>query len=165
MILEFLKRNAVPAFVAIVFAAPTMWWLMDRQPPYENHVGRIIPDNPKPGDLITVEWKLDIHRVCDGWIQREIVDRHGAIACIYDKQPAIRRDQLYAQQVGSEPDRLSRSFPLCARATPGPAKYRAYTCYQCNPLQRWVWPICLHTPDIEFTIARPENNTVPTVRP
>ena len=147
------RHNVAAAFVSVAIVAPLMWMLLDRDPPYTDHVGTITPADPAPGDWITVDWKLTVHRVCHGWVQREIVDSQGVI-CNYDKQPAIRRDQLSNQQMGSPPDRLNRSFPLCDRAAPGPARYRALTCYQCNPLQKW-WPICVRTPNIQFTI-RPQ---------
>lgn len=151
-----IRQNIVAAFVSVVFIAPVMWMLMDRAPPYVHLHGEIYPIDPKPGDQLTVEWTMKTSRVCSGWVQREIIDSQGVI-CNYDKQPAIRRDQLSAQQKDWKGDRLSRSFPLCARAAPGPARYRALTCYECNPLQHW-WPICVRTPDIGFEILPPSGD-------
>jgi hypothetical protein len=65
-------------------------------------------------------------------VQREIVFHDGSIMN-YDAQPALLRDQLSG-------NRLQRSFPLSKRAISGPARYRALSCYACNPLQHW-WPI------------------------
>lgn len=148
-----MNRNWIAGAVTILFVAPVLWMAMDRQPPYTGHVGRLIPPDPRPGDPVSVEWKLTIHRVCDGWVQREVIDSQGVI-CVYERQPAIRRDQLFGQQKGSEADRLNRQFRICERAATGPARYRAITCYECNPLQRW-WPVCTRTPDINFTIRPP----------
>lgn len=129
----------------------------DRLPPYVHDYGTITPAQPNEGDQVNVEWKMKkVNRICPGWIQRQIYDRDGALACNYDIQPAIRREQLYGQQTSGSPDRLSRSFTLCSRAIPGPAKYRAYTCYQCNWLQE-TFPtklsICGYTPDVDFMIG------------
>lgn len=131
--------------------------LGDRVPPYEHDYGTITPSNPTEGDQVTIEWTMKkINRVCPGWVQRQIYDAQGVLACIYDTQPAIRRDQLYSQQESEPPSRLSRSFTLCSRAVAGPAKYRAYSCYQCNWLQE-MYPsrlsICQYTPDVNFMIG------------
>jgi hypothetical protein len=151
----YMRRNVVAAVVCLVFIAPVFWMIfLDRDQPYVHDYGTITPTDPKPGDQLTVQWIMKkVNRVCDGWVQREIIDSQGVI-CVYERQPAIRRDQLSAQQKGGTPDRLMRSFPLCDRAAPGPAKYRAYTCYECNPLQKW-FPVCVRTPDINFNI-RPQ---------
>lgn len=130
--------------------------LGDRLPPYEHDYGTITPANPTEGDQVTVEWTMrKVNRICPGWVQRQIYDKDGSLVCNYDTQPAIRREQLYSQQDSATPDRLSRSFTLCSRATAGPAKYRAYTCYQCNPLQVAVpyLSICQYTPDVHFMIG------------
>lgn len=129
----------------------------DSVPPYEHDYGTITPSNPIEGDQVTVEWTMrKVNRVCPGWVQRQIYDKDGALTCNYDLQPAIRRDQLYSQQGSGPVDRLSRSFTLCAKATAGPAKYRAYTCYQCNWLQE-MYPsrlsVCQYTPDVHFMIG------------
>ena len=59
--------------------------------------------------------------------------------------PALLRDQLSGNL-------LQRTFPLSKRAISGPARYRALSCYACNPLQHW-WPICVRSHEIPFEIV------------
>src|SRR6266576_1856417 len=50
----YVKRNIIAAIVSVGLIAPILWMLMDRQPPFTDHVGRIIPDDPAPGDFVFV---------------------------------------------------------------------------------------------------------------
>lgn len=151
--------------------------LGDRKPPYDHDFGTISPMNPPEQSQVTVDWKMrnPPDRVCEGWVQREIwqgVGVNSTLACIYDKQPAIKRDQLMSTRDDGKPNTLERSFNLCDKLVAGPARYRAFTCYQCNPLQQLVpnlLSICVYTPDILFTVTPkksaiffPRSITVPT---
>lgn len=130
----------------------------DRLPPYEHDYGIISPANPTEGQQVEIEWTMKkVNRVCPGWVQRQIYNQDNVLICNYGLEPAIRREQLYSQQASDgPPNRLNRLFKLCDRATAGPARYRAYTCYQCNWLQE-MYPsrleICQYTPDVHFMIG------------
>lgn len=131
--------------------------LGDRTPPYKHDYGLIDPKEPLEQAQITVTWVMrePAARVCDGWVQREIWIGQGinqSLACLYDKQPAIRPNQLKSTREDGKPDMLNRSFQLCPKAVAGPAVYRALTCYYCNPAHYVGLPICLYTPDIPFEI-------------
>lgn len=148
-------RNFIIAVISVACFAP-IWMLLDRTPPYTGHQGEVVPAEPRAGEWMTVAWTVKVNRVCPGTIQREVVDAK-RVVWNYDVQPAIRREQL------TDENRLHRSFILPTGASPGPARYRARTCYRCNPLQAW-WPICSWTPEIPFTI-RPAAGPWPPAAP
>lgn len=147
---------ALPFIPVALGVASIAVMLNDNVPPYVHDYGTIFPENPREESQVTIDWKMKIvNRICPGWVQRQIYDRTGALACNYDLQPAIRREQLKSTRADGIPNTLDRSFMLCPAAKAGPATYRAYTCYQCNLLQE-MYPsrsICMYTPDVSFTIA------------
>lgn len=151
------KHNIIAAFVVVIFVAPLFWMLLDREPPYSEHAGKTIPHEVKAGDQITVEWQMRVNRVCPGYIAREIVDSQNVL-WNYDVQPSIRREQQFDVAGAPRLTRLRRSFTIPEQAAPGPARYRSLSCYICNPIQQ-LWPVCIRTPDVNFTILPREETT------
>jgi hypothetical protein len=148
------RHNIAAAFVAVIFMAPLFWMLLDREPPYVEHIGKVIPPEVQAGDQITVEWQMKINRVCPGYIAREVVDSQNVL-WNYDVQPSVRREQQFDVSGIPRLTKLRRSFVIPEQAAPGPARYRSLACYVCNPIQQ-LWPICTRTPDVEFSILPKE---------
>jgi hypothetical protein len=142
-----LKQHVISAAIAVGFVAPVTWMLMDRTPPFELLLGRVIPSEVAPGSEMTIEWTVKTNRVCPGYVERRVILADKSVIT-YDWTPAIRREDI-------SNERLIRSFVLSRRASdvPGSAHYRSRTCYTCNPLQHW-WPICSDTPELPFTVLR-----------
>lgn len=146
--LPIIKRkflcHVVAFFVAFFVVAPIAQMAMDRTPPYTAIRGEISPDNPKPGDLISVHWVGVNKKECTGTVNRTITDSAGVIHAY------ATVDSVYANlEKGAI---LSREFQLPVSISSGPAVYRAYNKFICNPIH-WFWPIPATTPDIKFNIA------------
>jgi hypothetical protein len=122
----------------------------DIQPPYVYDAAGsyIVPAIADDGDQITVKWKLkQVNRICPGSNRRYLFEKKtGIILASYDPMPA-------AADAAIKDGYLNRTFLLPRGLLPsGEIGYRATVCYECNPLQKFVKPLCLTTPDISFWI-------------
>ena len=155
---ESMKRvvsNLIPALVAILFMGPFVYMLIDREPPYIRKDGRVIPEEPYPGDEIEISWDIQTIRVCNPSsprnVTREIVDKTGAIWS-YDYFPSV----YGRESAKGDPNQLNRVFTLHPSTAPGLATYRSSACFACNMLQ-YAWPVCVNRPDIKFTVRDPKD--------
>ncbi|HEX2558401.1 MAG TPA: hypothetical protein VHK86_08790, partial [Nitrososphaera sp.] len=121
----------------------------DNQPPYEYDAENsfIIPSVADDGDQIRVMWKITkVNRICPGSNRRVLFDpKTGAHIATYDPTPAAFSDSL-------RDGYLNRAFQLPRQLPSGPIGYRATVCYECNPFQKFLKPLCVTTPDLFFTI-------------
>lgn len=141
-----LRQHVAAAFFAIAVLSPIIWMLMDRDPPYARLSGEIIPPDPRPGDFIAVKWHVKIERSCnpqpDRNISRRVITSTGHI---------IDYEPVESVIDGGKSAEIHRTFQLPFALAPGPATYHSRACFSCNPIQN-IWPICVDTPDLEFTI-------------
>lgn len=146
------RQHAVASFCAVFLIAPIVWMLMDRNPPYVRNSGMIMPDHPAPGDFVGVRWNITVSRVCPPNVPfnvtRTIVDGSGKI---HEFTPVTG---VYGTEEQPNSPTLSRAFQLPTSITPGPAVYRSTACFACNPIH-YLWPVCVKTPEIAFTIIPP----------
>ena len=131
---------------AVSVSASVYWMATDTQPPFLLISAHIVPDNPRPGDEIAVAWNVKVNRVCDGTVERRIVDSHG-VMWAYSPVASVRPDQIQAGHP------LLRPFRLPEHISSGPAFYSAELCYACNPLQRIWGPFCIRTMSVPFNVS------------
>lgn len=140
-------QTIVAGFVSVFLFSPIFWMLFDRVPPYMRTSGSIEPPDPLPGSQITVTWTIAEVRYCPRehtrMTTRMIIDAKG-IEHRYAPTVADYKEQ--------NPTEIMRNVQLPPNITPGQATYHSQTCYACNPFQE-MWPVCVSTPDIKFTIA------------
>lgn len=125
----------------------------DNTPPYEYDAERshIVPSKANDGDQITVMWKIKkVNRVCPGANKRVLFDpQTKVILAAYDPTPAAVSDSL-------RDGYLNRTFLLPRSVLPpGVIGYRATICYECNPFQKIVRPLCVTTPELFFEVLPP----------
>jgi hypothetical protein len=123
---------------------PVVYMLADRDPPFAFIRGEIVPDNPSPGESISVIWYANITRRCDGIVHRRIIDSHGVIFN-FTSVPALYR---YSPDIA----KFARTFPLPAGIAQGWAEYAPDVFYWCNPLQK-LWPIHGKAPALKFFVT------------
>jgi hypothetical protein len=125
-----------------------MWFTLDREPPYDVIGGVISPDNPMPGQEITIVWDVKVERACPlsmrSSVQRTVVDSKG-VKHDYSKVAAM----FDSATTGAT---ITRNVQLPENLAPGPATYSSVACYSCNPMQEY-WPVCVHTPEVHFNVA------------
>jgi hypothetical protein len=142
---ELRRTRVVAALTAAILLFP-LWMLLDREPPFEVVDGKIEPENPKPGSLISITWDVKPQRACPlsdrQVVRRTIIDKDGGH---HDYEPVPAHHQGHQEDI-------VRHFRLLSSLPPGAAKYRAVACYACNPLQQF-WPVCINFPDIPFEVA------------
>lgn len=168
------QRRAVIGFMSVAFVVPTVYMLMDRDPPF-TRVGKVVPADPKhcelppnmphvppsrqllpadairAGSCVEVIWDIVVKRNCPQAgpdnVVRHIRDSTGILRSI----GSLRG--LYGR-LGDVPTSGIRNFFVLPSPMPlGPATYSASACYACNPLQHLVWPICVDQPDITFEVV------------
>jgi hypothetical protein len=143
------RWNLVVVALGVPLFVPLFWWTFDRTPPYTFEQVAISPSYPRPGEDIYITFDVKHRRApCNpGVIYREFREATGKIH-VYDPVQRAR------PPIGDRFTRMATIPP--AGIAYGPTTYRASACYTCNPLQRWLrWPVCVHTPDVMFTIAPP----------
>lgn len=154
--MKYPGQNAVAAFIAIAIFAPVLWMALDRAPPFLVTNGRIDPPNPTTNGSITVTWDIRATRSCqpssNATVTRTIVDSKG-VRHTYAPVHAV-----YGTPEQHEPDEIKRRIPLPENIT-GHARYSSIACYACNPLQEYLWPICIQMPEVDFEISDTRGNT------
>lgn len=150
--MTFSRITAV--LVSVFLVGPFLWMVFDRYPPYVRLDGIITPESPAPGDFVSVNWTIKVHRNCTPTprrnITRRVVDATGKH---HDYEPI---EGVYGLSPDPSGGALSRSFQLPAFIASGPAIYKSSATFACNPLHTF-WPIVVDTPDIKFTIAQPRS--------
>ncbi len=144
-----LSANVVAAFIAVAVVAPILWMALDRDPPYINSNGRVVPAKPPKNSNVTIEWDIKAVRSCQpteySSVTRTIVDARG-VRHVYAPISAT-----YGTIEQFRPDEIKRTFRLPLNVT-GEVSYSANVCYACNPIQV-LWPVCFTTPTIRFSIV------------
>lgn len=159
------RQHIVAAIIAIGVVAPTMWMLLDRDPPHKRDNGQILADDPMdcglppdaprgaiyPGSCIAVDWKVKTIRTCrpstENSVTRTIKDSQGKIHTL---APVV----AFLGKADPTRRELVRNFVLPSGIPPGPATYSASACFTCNPLHVF-FPVCVEKPDISFEIEKP----------
>lgn len=124
----------------------------DNQPPYvyDEANSYIVPSVAAEGQRITVKWRLlRVNRVCPGSTRRVLFDpRTGVILATYDPTLAVVSASI-------KDGYLNRTFLLPAGDVlpVGEIGYRSTVCYECNPFQEFIKPLCVTTPDLRFLVA------------
>lgn len=160
------RRHVVPAFVAWAVFGPTLWWLMDRDPPYVRESGVItaaepercgLPDNTPiglyPGSCVGVEWAIKPKRACPSSgefnVHRTLIDSVGEGA----RHALPATTSIYGRT--SSGGTLARYFVIPKDMPIGVTQYASEACFACNPLQHVVFPLCVNTPMLSFTVSEP----------
>lgn len=156
------RRNMVIAFLAVAVFGFPMWMLLDRDPPYTFEKVTIDPPHtlsvPCPSD--TRERCSEIRTVFDvkpgprlaacgpGTVYREFKEAASGKLHVIDPVQRIAPPQAVDNQ-------FERTAIVPDNVTPGLTYFRAAVCYNCNPLHQWLrWPVCLHTPEVPFTVVK-----------
>lgn len=128
------------ALVAIV-----LWVvLVDRDEPVEFLNGSIIPDPAIAGQSVTVRWRTNWIRKCEGITSREVVGSDKIVRA-YKKEPA-RIPVTLGRQV-------SDTVFMLATVPPGEAEYRGVLRFhECGFTSRW-YPIDVTVPSLYFDVA------------
>lgn len=149
----------------------TVWWLLDRDPPYTRSNGQLIPSPPEncrlpdttprglsQGACVTVNWDIKPVKNCKPAgpfnVTRSIKDSQG------DLRPLPATRSAYSQERHMDSP-LVRSFALPAVLPVGPATYRSKVCFVCNPGQEYLpsvfHPVCVgEGDDVPFVTEMPE---------
>ncbi len=146
-----MRRVLIPA-LSIAIVGPLTWMIMDREPPYTRLAGEMIPAHPRQGDFVSVRWTIDVHKLCPPSeprnVTRRVVDSVGTFT---DYAPV--EGVFGASGRGVQQQSITRAFQLPSSIEPGPARYHSTACFACNPVQK-LFPVCVSTPEIQFTIER-----------
>lgn len=139
--------HALAATFCALIVVPVMAVITDRGAPYRFAHYYFTPSVGRPGDLLTLVFMVDnITRNCDGEVRQTMIDAEGKVFDL-GKVPTF-----YALDRG--PVRvLARAKSIPFGMAPGPAVYRAFPNYWCNPFQRAWWPIETQAPDVRFTVV------------
>ena len=148
-----LDRKMKQLWAGGAFAALLFGWVAfmaaDNQPPYEYDAANsyIVPLVANDGDQILVRWKIKVNRICPGSGRRMLFDKKtGVILASYDPTPAAISDSI-------KDGYLNRTFLLPRGGLPqGEIGYRSTVCYECNPFQKFIKPLCVTTPDLTFSV-------------
>lgn len=140
------KCNIIAAMLFGVIGL-IFYMAVDRKPPYAFISGQVIPDVLPSGEQISIHWRVQVHRFCPGWVERNVTDENGW---------TWRNVGTPVRQVTVDAHGFSdivNTLELPKRIPRGRASYSAFVCYVCNPLQRWAkWPICVVTPKLPFEV-------------
>lgn len=137
------RWHVVAAFACGLIVGPLFYLVIDREVPFVIYHGRIVPPEPRPGDVVEIEWTGNRVRACPGMISRRIVDSIGIIHTIAGV------DAQYTQTANPQP--VVRNFRLPLALAPGPATYYATSSFICNFTQKW-WPIVVERPPVQFNV-------------
>ncbi|HJS08960.1 hypothetical protein GGQ85_003550 [Nitrobacter vulgaris] len=142
------SRKAIAILIAFL-AGSVVFMAFDTTPPYEydENASFVVPSPANDGDQVTVKWRLKkVNRECPGIAQRVLFDpKTKIILANYDPIPAATSESV-------RDGYLNRTFALPRGLPSGPIAYRAEVCYGCNPLQQFVKPLCVPTPNLIFAV-------------
>ena len=119
---------------------------LDNDPPYvwDEAETTITPNPARGGEMVTVNWKMSIDRVCPGSSSRSLIDADtGLVIATYDATPISA-----VVQTGDR--NLIRTFQL-PRGLPPRVGYKSTICFRCNVLQA-LMPLCVSTPTLTFRV-------------
>ena len=170
---EFFRRNLFMAFVAILVGVVPVWWLNDRELPYDRESGEIIAVDPTlcgfnagsrptvlgPGACVSTKWKITPHKNCKPAgrynVTREIHNPN--LGGGKDRIELPSSDSIYSIDKSIESN-ITRYFPLPFNLPNGKNTYVSSACFVCNPLQE-MFPkalaVCVNKPDIDFWVGDP----------
>lgn len=129
-------NNIIAALFAICVVGPTVWWSLDRAPPFEVIAADPIPNPAKPEDIVDLRWTVVVHKTgCYVTWQRQTLD-------------SDNRERVYVfGETGFD------KLPVGKHHTDTTAQYqvprgtfdgdmRVYTAYSsiCNPVQ-YLFPV------------------------
>lgn len=167
-----LVYHIATATVVGVLVGPTMWMLMDRDPPYLRESGEVIPVDYRmcglesgppmdgmihPGSCLEVRWTIIPLRTCKPSgpynVTRAISDQGGL-------HPLPSANSVYSAKSATLPPHgiipegdIIRYFALPPHGPLGPAKYHSAASFACNKLQEYFRPIVVDEPDIPFLVG------------
>ncbi len=119
---------------------------LDNEPPYvwDASETSITPNPAKGGEMVTVNWKMTINRICPGSSSRSLIDADtGMVIATYDATPV-------SAVIRTGDKSLIRTFQL-PRGLPPRVGYKSTICFRCNVLQA-LMPLCVSTPTIKFRV-------------
>lgn len=147
--MKWFRVQAAIGILLTLIAIPVAYWAADNEWPYTFDVSNsyIEPPSVEAGRVITVHWKAEKNRECQGAAQRVLFDPDSKlIVATYD--PNLTAPQSSYDENSKT---LRRAVQLPERLPKGVIGYRAYVWYQCNPLQRFL-PLRTVTPDLFFVV-------------
>jgi hypothetical protein len=129
-----------------IFAGILGWWTIDRAPPTNLQAQRVIEDEAQtPGGRLLIEYTTHRYKVCSVVLEQVLFDSRGI--------RYILPEQEYTVEPGTNgAETFVLPVPIPDKFSAGPARFRAFRTYACNPIQRWFWPVVLRSPDIEFDV-------------
>lgn len=146
---------------AIVFVCFTPFALaLDREPPYTRMQGRISPENPAPGDIITVRWEIRKNRDCQsvagGNLSRFIIDNDKVILEL-ERVPTLFGTEEFQVDPKTNIAIIARPVKLPHKTALGPAIYKSSARFICDLFHLQSFdPIIIDGPQIPFNVrARP----------
>ena len=142
------KTHFIAFFVSGLFIVPSMWLVLDREPPVIVEDAAYIGPWPiTPGESFYIRYSVNRKKLCPYTIQPLIFD--GASVRYVLEQQNI----LAAGPLGPDIYEVERTVP--EGAAHGWARYSTVLEFYCNPIQRY-WPVQMVTPTVRFKVERPE---------
>ncbi len=142
---RLLRRHLAPCIVATSIAT-LLFMALDRRPPVRITRIGIVPPSVMAGADASTEIDVVVERECRGTLYRTLVS--GALGHptqLYDTVPIV------IPMDHKEPHRIYRGFHVPHGFSAGPATFRSWLAFSCNPLQD-NWPILVVAPDAPVTI-------------
>lgn len=149
---DIMRHITVAILCSIFIVSPLVYMAMDREPPYVFLDVDIWPKEQHQGEDIYINFHVSFNErlfECNpGWVYREFKDSAGKVH-VFDPIPRATLPDP------NEP-KFSRISKVLSAMEPGKATYHGMACYTCNPLQDFFhWPVCVRTPDVNFTVLPP----------
>lgn len=139
----------IGVFCGIAIMAPIMIMLLDRREPITIHEGWMEPSEVRPGQVVTIVWRATEHRLCDGNLERRVLDAARKIHTFL-REPTVYH--VYGPQGGILEFRKQFTIPL--GIAQGVAIYDVRGERWCNVLQKHIWSMPFQNPLIPFTVIR-----------
>lgn len=132
---------------AIMLLAGTLaWFAADREVPTVVLSSEILTPRVRPGDKLVIRQRLKYVRACAAHVDRVLYDDHTHREFLRDVDYEYPPLGLGTRTVTFEED-----VPLNFQT--GFGEYRASPSYNCNPLQKYYWPITRPETVMKFEIV------------
>lgn len=135
---KYLRRTiicqVVAASIGMTVVLPLIIMAFDREAVAKFTDTKISPSEIYPGQTVTISWRGNQYRACNGEIRRTVIDSSGRYFN-YAIEPTG------GGTVRPSDARLTKEFMTPEGMTPGRAEYIAKVWRWCNWVQHWIWPM------------------------
>lgn len=137
--------HSFAALIALIFAAPLAWLLLDRDPPIVVARAAMMTEGVQAGGDLRVSYLVNRRRTCSTIVYPILYDGEN-IRHVFE--PEALPDP---GDIGREVFTVRRRVP--SGAEPGEARYRVTLQWRCPfNLFHHIWPVTMVLPEVPFTI-------------